>query len=242
MKTIITLSVFFLGVICNAELRIWTAVNDKTVEAEFASLEKGTVKLKLKTGKIVEVPISKFIEKDRELIKKLSTPENHFINQPPSDSRSIEKIITEHLSNSLKVSGKTIDSPEISKCFSTPFYTAEVELSDLLWKQPRTFALTTNGVVMIQEPPTDMELPELLDCLDPDFTMIKEDDGEAMLSALKEIYPNFIDDDVSPRVEKRKNKWVFIFDKFFQKFSGFVIETNASGKITSIERSLGIEP
>ena len=73
----------FLGVICNAELRIWTAVNDKTVEAEFASLEKGTVKLKLKTGKIVEVPISKF-RKDRELIKKLSTPENPLsINRPP---------------------------------------------------------------------------------------------------------------------------------------------------------------
>ena len=38
-----------LGAFCNAELRTWTAVNGKEVEAEFVSNEKGIVKLKLKS-------------------------------------------------------------------------------------------------------------------------------------------------------------------------------------------------
>ena len=41
---------FVLGSVCHADIRTWTAVNGKEVEAEFVSNEKGIVKLKLKTG------------------------------------------------------------------------------------------------------------------------------------------------------------------------------------------------
>ena len=41
------------------EFRTWTAINGKKVEAEFVSNEEGIVKLKLKSGKIFEVPANK---------------------------------------------------------------------------------------------------------------------------------------------------------------------------------------
>ena len=57
------------------ELRTWTAVNGKEVEAEFVSNEKGIVKLKLKTGKVFEVPANKLSKEDNEFISSLDKPE-----------------------------------------------------------------------------------------------------------------------------------------------------------------------
>ena len=72
---------FVLGSACHAELRTWTAVNGKEVEAEFVSNEKGIVKLKLKSGKIFEVPANKLSKEDNEFIGSLAKPEK--INPNP---------------------------------------------------------------------------------------------------------------------------------------------------------------
>ena len=75
MKIITSLIIFFLSAVCSAELRTWTAVNGKEVEAEFVSIEKGIVKLKLKSGKVFEVPANKLSKKDNEFITALAKPE-----------------------------------------------------------------------------------------------------------------------------------------------------------------------
>ena len=72
---LLVLLTLFLSVVCNAELRTWTAVNGKEVEAEFVSNEKGIVKLKLKTGKVFEVPANKLSKEDNEFISSLAKPE-----------------------------------------------------------------------------------------------------------------------------------------------------------------------
>ena len=69
MKKIIPFLILCLIATCNAELRTWTAVNGKEVEAEFVSREKGVVKLKLKSGKVFEVPFDKLSELDQEFLK-----------------------------------------------------------------------------------------------------------------------------------------------------------------------------
>ena len=76
MKKIIPFLIFCSIATCNAELRTWTAVNGKQVEAEFVSNEKGIVKLKLKSGKVFEVPANKLSKADQEFLKaKSSTKE-----------------------------------------------------------------------------------------------------------------------------------------------------------------------
>jgi antitoxin component YwqK of YwqJK toxin-antitoxin module len=72
---ILILFFIVLGSVCHAELRTWTAVNGKEVEAEFVSNEKGIVKLKLKSGKVFEVPANKLSKKDNEFISSLAKPE-----------------------------------------------------------------------------------------------------------------------------------------------------------------------
>jgi len=69
MKMILVLLLLCSSAICNAELRTWTAVNGKKVEAEFVSNEKGVVKLKLESGKVFEVPLNKLSKSDQEFLK-----------------------------------------------------------------------------------------------------------------------------------------------------------------------------
>ena len=72
MKMISVLLLLCLSAICNAELRAWTAVNGKEVEAEFVSNEKGVVKLKLNSGKVFEVPANKLSKEDNDFISSLA--------------------------------------------------------------------------------------------------------------------------------------------------------------------------
>ncbi len=72
---ILILFFIVLGSVCHAELRTWTAVNGKEVAAEFVSNEKGIVKLKLKSGKVFEVPANKLSKEDNEYISSLAKPE-----------------------------------------------------------------------------------------------------------------------------------------------------------------------
>ena len=72
---ILILFFIVLGSVCHADIRTWTAVNGKEVEAEFVSNEKGIVKLKLKSGKVFEVPANKLSKEDNEFISSLAKPE-----------------------------------------------------------------------------------------------------------------------------------------------------------------------
>ena len=76
-----------LGSVCHAELRTWTAVNGKEVEAEFVSNEKGVVKLKLKSGKVFEVPANKLSKEDNEFITKMPSADSEEVK--PSEIAAI---------------------------------------------------------------------------------------------------------------------------------------------------------
>ncbi len=55
-----------------SELRTWTAVNGKKVEAQFVSNNDGQVALRLTNGKTFKVPLNKLSEADQDFIKAVS--------------------------------------------------------------------------------------------------------------------------------------------------------------------------
>ena len=71
MIRIIPFIIFCLSTICSAELRTWTAVNGNKVEANYISSSKGIVKLRLKSGKLFEVPKNKLSKDDNDFIDSL---------------------------------------------------------------------------------------------------------------------------------------------------------------------------
>ena len=83
MRVISVLLLLCLSAICNAELRTWTAVNGKEVEAEFVSNNDGQVSLKMKTGKIFKVPLNKLSKADQEFLKAKSSPKEPTKEETP---------------------------------------------------------------------------------------------------------------------------------------------------------------
>ena len=89
MRMIIPFLAFCLVATCNAELRTWTAVNGKEVEAEFVSNEKGIVKLKLKSGKVFTVPLNKLSKEDQDFIK--SKPFSFSLDKPLISDEEVKR-------------------------------------------------------------------------------------------------------------------------------------------------------
>ena len=126
MNKIIHFLVFCLVATCNAELRTWTAVNGKEVEAEFVSNENGVVKLKLNSGKVFEVLANKLSKEDNALISSLAgvngIDENELTmdqvlkiaNQPHQHIIDIPQLITAKLKVGMWESERTIDIHESS--------------------------------------------------------------------------------------------------------------------------------
>ncbi len=96
MRPFLIMIVFFILGTCYAQeskLRTWTAVNGKEVEAEFVSNEKGVVKLKLKSGKVFEVPANKLSKEDNEFITKMPSADSEEVK--PSEIAAIARMAKE---------------------------------------------------------------------------------------------------------------------------------------------------
>ena len=108
------------------ELRTWTAVNGKEVEAEFVSNEKGVVKLKLKSGKAFEVSANKLSKEDNEFISSLAGTDGineneltmdqvlKIANQPHQPIVDLPQLITATLSAGMWERETTINIHESS--------------------------------------------------------------------------------------------------------------------------------
>lgn len=153
--------------------------------------------------------------------------------------QALEEEIRQNVLTNTMVSVSVIQDTSLPKCFSASFYTAEIDTKGL-WNTDAVYAKTAAGVVLVPDPPTELELPQLLPLLSASFRMKTEADGKVMLTAMKALYPKHFDDDVEPRILRNGTKWSIIGDKFFKRFSGFVVNVDTSGKITSIKRSLSI--
>lgn len=76
MKYLRALLLFvILGAVCaNAEMRVWTAVNGKTVEAEFVKITGDKVVFTRANGKTIKVPLKGLSKKDRDYLASVIPP------------------------------------------------------------------------------------------------------------------------------------------------------------------------
>lgn len=77
MKPLLPLMAALLAIAClaaTAETRTWTSTAGTTIEAEFVKVKYDKVFLKTADGKVKQIPKSKLITADRELVDQLSDP------------------------------------------------------------------------------------------------------------------------------------------------------------------------
>ena len=142
---IIPFLAFCLVATCNAELRTWTAVNGKEVEAEFVSNNDGQVSLKMKTGKIFKVPLNKLSKADQDFIVAQSSsdsPTKPFISEEDV-KRFAEDAVhfdTMHLQEGLYYQANEFKTPYSGWSFvSFLGFNVKQQLSELVqWKNGKS--------------------------------------------------------------------------------------------------------
>ncbi len=146
---IIPFLAFCLVATCNAELRTWTAVNGKEVEAEFVSNSDGQVTLKLKSGKVFKVPLDKLSKGDQEFLKSKSP------SKEPTDGEALLKflpLISDYDVERFAKDAMHYDSTDTTDYTGWTKVVYEGQLVELVqWKngQPDGFAMLwyTNGKI-----------------------------------------------------------------------------------------------
>ncbi len=87
--------ILFYCTVHAGEMRQWTGSNGKVIEAEFLGLDGDVVKIRLKTGREMNVLLSKFAEKDQAIIKRITSTEDPFAdvsNEQRKDDDSVLRI------------------------------------------------------------------------------------------------------------------------------------------------------
>ncbi|WP_146492731.1 hypothetical protein [Vibrio sp. T20] len=100
-----------------------------------------------------------------------------------------------------------------------------------------------NGVLSsMTEPFTTQPLPELTMCLKQDFVVTNQDEAQLLFEAIETVYPNhsMFDENFPKEIINKPNGWHFIDGEIFDDKKGYVIESNAEGKVTKIIRSLNL--
>lgn len=96
-------------------------------------------------------------------------------------------------------------------------------------------------LVSVGRPSSDTDLPDFPKMLNPSFKLTSDADAKDMQAAMDLIYPLITDDEKKAEGFRHEgNKWTFIRGPFFDKKIGFVLTTDAGGKVTSATFSLKV--
>jgi hypothetical protein len=163
--------------------------------------------------------------------------------RPGAERAQIEAKIKQTIFEHTTVKAAEIQDLGIATCLSARVYKVEISMG----KNQQTgathtiYAVTAKNLLEIGKPSTNADMPELLELVKPSFRLSDETAGLAMLSALKAMYPPMGMNETIPRVTHNGKTWNFILGKFFEDSSGFVVDTDATGKIVKVAHVLRIK-
>lgn len=157
------------------------------------------------------------------------------------DQKSVEETVLKKVINRIKVKATPIKSEAVKNVLSSEIYKVTITIEvDGGYKTMEELAVADGtSVSSLPELNTNKKLDDLTKIINKDFKLTKETSAEfeAMLDA---IYPVTRDKNQKAMVISG-NTFTFIRGKFFDKKKGFIVSTDASGKVTDVSYSLEIK-
>ena len=143
----------------------------------------------------------------------------------------------------VKLEPHRIDSPALSKVFSSTFYEVGVDVAGATTK----LLVARNGenIVEVTEPSTTAEMPDFEKIFNPSFRLTDSEQAHVLQDALDILFPidtTFDTEDLAAKAIRHSGtEWTFIRGKFFEHFKGMVFTTNQSGAVRRVDFSLEIK-
>ncbi len=157
------------------------------------------------------------------------------------DAADDQAFFDKQTSKFIKLQPKRLSSDAVGKVFSATVYSVVVVANDSS-SNSTVVARTGDDIAMITIPPSTADMPDFVRMLKPDFTIKSDAEAKLFQDALDVIYPidtTFNKDDINAKaIRHAGNHWTFVRGKFFDHFKGFIVTTDAGGKVIGVKWTL----
>ena len=161
---------------------------------------------------------------------------------PAADNLLIEKFIQ----SVTVIEKEKLASDTLQKVFPCALYKVSlwltVDKDDSFACGSYVIAIKDGKLTELQQPSTNKPLDKMLSILSKTFTVKNEADAKVFEAALDKLYPILMMSDKEFKEHfKKANKWYFVRGGLFEDRMGFVLTTDQTSKVTSIEFSMEIK-
>ncbi len=156
---------------------------------------------------------------------------------PPAE----QAFLDQHMKEVVTTQATRVTNPDVAAVFAVPIYSVRVEIKEDEGSSLQTILVARVGerLVGIFRPSGERECPEIHKLIRPDFKLSGDAAAATFQRALDAVYPIGGGPDESVKaVRHQGTEWTFVRGSFFENKMGFVLTTNAAGRIVSVKYAL----
>ncbi len=148
--------------------------------------------------------------------------------------------ITAHMDQLVQLRPERLGDAAVASVFAPPIYRVNIIINDPAGNPTTSMIVARSGdtIVPISAPGEERDCPEILKLLRPAFRLNGDAAATTVQSALDAVFPVFGGDVNARAIRHSGREWTFVRGKFFDNAMGFVLTTDATGRITGVRWAL----
>ncbi len=150
--------------------------------------------------------------------------------------------IRTHMDQIVQLQPERLTDAAVTSVFAPPIYRVKIIINDPNGN-PTTSVIVArsgNAIVPVSMPGEERDCPEIHKLLKPTFKLNGDAAAATVQSALDVVFSVMGPETEGRAIRHKGNEWTFVRGKFFDNGMGFVMTTDATGRITSVRWSLKI--
>ncbi len=148
--------------------------------------------------------------------------------------------VRSHMDQIVQLQPERLGDAAVTSVFAPAIYRVKIIINDPNGN-PTTSVLVArsgNTIVPVSQPGEERDCPEIHKLLRPTFRLNGDAAAATVQSALDAVFPIFGPDADVKAIRHTGNQWTFVRGKFFENATGFVLTTDATGRITGVRWAL----
>ena len=148
--------------------------------------------------------------------------------------------IRAHMDQLVQLNPLRLDDAAVRAVFAAPIYLVRIIINDPNGNPTTSLMVARSGdsLVAISQPSEEGDCPDIHKLLKPGFKLTSAAAAATVQSALDAVFPVSGPDAEARAIRHTGNEWTFVRGKFFDNGMGFVMRTDATGRITGVRWSL----
>ncbi len=145
-----------------------------------------------------------------------------------------------HMDHIVQLRPERLSDAAVTSVFAVPIYRVKIIINDPNGNPTTSVLVGRSGsaIQVISQPSEGGDCPELHKLLKTTFKLNGDAAAATVQSALDVLFPLYGPDADVKAIRHTGNEWTFVRGKFFENATGFILTTDATGRITGVRGAL----